>query len=127
LLKIEKTFLALGNKRPAILVTLEDAVIRAIVAISEGKSTEVAIDSLYVQISPLLKDLANDNEALSWFDLCLQEDVSTSSAPTPSDISTTPDISTCSASGISEIPTTPNISTSSALPSEILTTPLQGN
>jgi len=69
LLKIFKIFIGLGNNRPKILVELEDCVLRAIIAISEGKSLDHELDALHSQISSLEKDLANDEEALGWFNL----------------------------------------------------------
>ena len=66
---INQTFVALGNNRPQIIVQLEDSVLQAIMAISEGKSRENSMDLLYKQLSSLEKDLANDQEALSWFDI----------------------------------------------------------
>jgi hypothetical protein len=59
----------LGNNRPEILVKLEDSVIRAILDISQGISTEAVLDTLYHQIELLQKDLAIDHEALDWFNL----------------------------------------------------------
>lgn len=62
-------FLTLGNNRPQILVQLEDSVLHAIIAISKGESSEVAIDGLHSQIESLEEDLRNDSEALNWFNL----------------------------------------------------------
>jgi hypothetical protein len=50
-------------------VKLEDRVLEAIIAISEGKSRDDAIDKLYSQILLLHDDLRNDNDALDWFNL----------------------------------------------------------
>lgn len=69
LINIEKIFEALGNNRPEILIRLEDHVIQAIIAISEGKSLDDALDNLHSQFLPLEKDLANDKDALTWFKL----------------------------------------------------------
>jgi hypothetical protein len=60
-------FCGLGNDRPQILVQLEDYVLRAIVDISEGKATEDAIDTLYLQVLSLQEDLGNDDVASNWF------------------------------------------------------------
>jgi len=62
-------FLALGNDRPQILVQLEDYVLQAIIALSEGKSRETVVDALHAQFSSLKKELDNDEAALAWFDL----------------------------------------------------------
>jgi hypothetical protein len=88
-LKFKKTFLALGNDRPQILLQLEDCVLQAIIAIWRGESSEVVIDSLHSQIQPLEKDLCNDDVALKWFDLS-GEDLSTPSTTRPSEFPTTP-------------------------------------
>jgi hypothetical protein len=64
-----RIFLSLGNDRPQILIELEDCVLKVIMAISEGKPFENAMDALYSQISSLEKDLANNDEALNWFNL----------------------------------------------------------
>jgi hypothetical protein len=66
---MKKIFLALGNDRPKILIQLEDYVLQAIIAILEGKSREDIMGTLYSQILSLEMDLANDNEALNWFNL----------------------------------------------------------
>jgi len=81
--------MALGNNRPPVLVKLEDCVLRAIIAIYEGKSPEVAIDDLHLQIPSLEKDLLEDDEALHWFKLSA-EDVSTHSPSQPSEVPSTP-------------------------------------
>ena len=47
ILTLNKTFLALGNNRPQILVHLEDCVLEAIAAISEGKRHEDVLQTLY--------------------------------------------------------------------------------
>jgi hypothetical protein len=65
----EKIFLALGNDRPQILVQLEDRVIEAIVAISEGKPRENAMRQLYSQLMHLEKALSENRDALTWFNL----------------------------------------------------------
>jgi hypothetical protein len=62
-------FLLLGNDHPQILIQLEDCVIRAIIALSEGKSMEKAMDDLHSQLSSLVVDLRNDDIALAWFNL----------------------------------------------------------
>ena len=69
LLTIYKIFDALGNERPQILVQLEDFVLECIISISEGKPREEAVQFLYSRISPLMKDLGKDAEALGWFNL----------------------------------------------------------
>ena len=66
---IMKTFFALGNDHPQILVKLEDCVLQAMISISEGKSCEYAMDTLYSELFSMEKDLAKDNEALTWFNL----------------------------------------------------------
>ena len=66
---IMKTFFALGNDRPQILVKLENCVLQAIISILEGKSCEDAMDTLYSELFSMEKDLAKDNEALTWFNL----------------------------------------------------------
>ena len=66
---IMKTFFVLGNDHPQILIKLEDCVLQAIISISEGKSCEYAMDTLYSQLFSMEKDLAKDNEALTWFNL----------------------------------------------------------
>lgn len=48
---------------------LEDRVLEAIVAISEGKSAVNALDALYWQLSLLENDLKNDVNAMDWFNL----------------------------------------------------------
>ena len=63
---IMKTFV-LGNDCPQILVKLEDCVLQAIISISEGKSREYAMDTLYYELFSMEKDLAKNNEALTWF------------------------------------------------------------
>lgn len=70
-INLNQIFLALGNNRPQILVRLEDHVLQAIIGISEGKSREDAMDTLYTQILPLEKDLTNDDDALNWFNICM--------------------------------------------------------
>lgn len=65
LLMAIKIFLALGNERPQILVQLEDCVIEAIVAISEGNSRESTMQKLYSQLSCLEKTLTDDKDALT--------------------------------------------------------------
>ena len=44
-------------------------VLQAIISISEGKSREYAMDTIYSQLFSMEKDLAKDNEALTWFNL----------------------------------------------------------
>ena len=87
LLKMKKIFLALGNNRPQILVQLEDRILHAIIAISEGESSETVIDALHLQILLLEKDLDNNDEALNWFDLSM---ATFSSITLPSKIPSTP-------------------------------------
>jgi hypothetical protein len=69
LISAKKIFHALGNNRPQILVQLEDHVLQAVVDILDGKSCDNAVDNLYSQILSLEDDLANDHEALEWFNL----------------------------------------------------------
>jgi hypothetical protein len=83
-------FQALGNERPQILVRLENYVLDAIVAISEGKSRENVMHDLYSQILPLENDLRNESSAMAWFDF------STAFVP----VSSTPELS--------EYPSTPS-------------------
>jgi hypothetical protein len=66
---MNQTFLALGNKRPQIIVELEDFVLEAVISISEGRSRESAMDKLYSQLSSLEDNLVKDDEAMSWFNL----------------------------------------------------------
>jgi hypothetical protein len=75
-----KVFFALGNDRPQVLVKLEDSVLEAIIAISEGKSSENVLDALYSQVLLLEKDLKSDNDAMNWFNLVTP---SFSALPTP--------------------------------------------
>lgn len=86
---IDQIFDALGNDRPQILIELEDHVIRAIIGISEGKSREDAMGFLYSQIQSLQKDLANDDNALNWFNLT-KATSSIPPTPPPSKIPFTP-------------------------------------
>ena len=83
-----KIFVALGNDRPPILVRLEDCVLKAIISISEG-SRENAMDTLYSEISPMEKDLANDKDAMTWFNLSMT-DSAAPAMPTPYEIPSTP-------------------------------------
>jgi len=76
-----KMFQALGNNRPQILVKLEDCVLQMVIAISEGKPHEVALDFLCSQLSFFEKDLANDKDAMTWFDLSTAATSSTSAPP----------------------------------------------
>ena len=55
---IMKTFFALGNDHPQTLVKLKDCVLQAIILISEGKSCEYAMDTLYSELFSMEKDLA---------------------------------------------------------------------
>ena len=68
---IMKTFFVLGNDHPQILVKLEDCVLQATISILEGKSREYAMDILYSELFSMEKDLAKDNEALTWFNLAM--------------------------------------------------------
>lgn len=65
---INKAFTALGNNRPEILIRIEDCILKAIIALLEGRSRENTMDDLYSKILTMEKDLANDNDALTWFD-----------------------------------------------------------
>ena len=82
-------FIALGNDRPEILIRLEDHVLQAIINISEGKSRDDAIGTLYSQILPLEKDLVNDDNALGWFNLS-KTATSVHSTPSTSNFPSTP-------------------------------------
>lgn len=64
-----KVFIALGNDRPEILIRLEDQVLKAVIAVSEGKSREDVMRSLHSDIQSLEKELAEDDVALNWFNL----------------------------------------------------------
>ena len=46
-------------------------VVQAIILILEGKSREYAMDTLYSELFSMEKDLAKDNEALTWFNLAM--------------------------------------------------------
>lgn len=69
LLTTIQMFIALGNNRPQILVKLEDKVLEAIIAISDGTSPEKVLDTLYLQVLLLEKDLSGDIEAMNWFNI----------------------------------------------------------
>jgi hypothetical protein len=86
---IKKIFVSLGNNRPQILVRLEDYVLKAIIEISKGKSSNTVIDALHSQIQLLEKDLGNDVEALNWFDLS-EKDISPHHTSPPPEFPTTP-------------------------------------
>jgi hypothetical protein len=77
----DKIFVALGNDRPQILVQLEDCVLEAIVAISEGKPRENAMQNLYSNLTGLEKALIDDKDALTWFNLSKDDIVSPSTLP----------------------------------------------
>jgi hypothetical protein len=81
-------FNALGNNRPPILIRLEDQVLQAIVDISEGKPREGVMDNLYLQLGTMEKDLANDEDAMNWFNFTAAGSIS--STPAPSDVRSTP-------------------------------------
>jgi hypothetical protein len=89
LLTIKKIFNALGNDRPQILVRMEDCVLEGIIAISEGKPREEAMHTLHSEISSLMKDLAQDEDALSWFSLSTDASVVLPTSP-PSEFPSTP-------------------------------------
>jgi hypothetical protein len=88
-LTTKKIFMALGNERPQILIQLEDCVLQAIIAISEGKSRVVVMDYLYSQVLSLQDDLAVNKEALAWFNIIKPED-KTPPNPTSSQLPQTP-------------------------------------
>lgn len=88
-LTIIKLFVALGNNRPKILVKLEDRVLEAIVAISEGLSPEKVLDNLYSQLVLLENDLSGDVDAMNWFNL-FADSFSTPPTPPPSVSHSTP-------------------------------------
>lgn len=77
---MKKIFISLGNERPQILVRLEDCVLEAIIAISEGKPREETMHNLHSHILSLLKDLKEDDEAMRWFNLHPEESVAESTA-----------------------------------------------
>ena len=83
LLTIGKTFVALGNNRPQILVNLEDKILEGIIAISEGSPTENVLDSIYSEMLLAEKDIRSDVDAMKWFDL-LTADISIPPTPPPS-------------------------------------------
>ena len=89
LLTIIKVFVALGNNCPQILVELEDRILEAIIAISEGKSSETAVDILYSELLLLEKDLSNDDNTMNWFNLFTTY-FSMPSTPPPSVFPSTP-------------------------------------
>jgi len=91
---MDKIFNALGNERPEILVRLEDCVLEGIIAISEGKPREEAMHMLHSRISTLMKDLAKDDSALSWFNL-FNDAFPVHPTTTPSDFPSTPSSSAC--------------------------------
>ena len=70
---LTKVFLALGNNRPQILVQLEDCVLDAIVAISEGNSREETMQKLYSKLFSLEKTLTDDEDAQTWFDILMKD------------------------------------------------------
>ena len=82
-LTIFKVFVALGNNHPQILVNLEDKILEGIVTISEGTSPKNVLDSLYSEVLLVEKDLSNDVEAMTWFNL-LTPNYSLPSTPPPS-------------------------------------------
>ena len=75
--------------RPKTLVKLEDCVLEAILAISEGKAREKVLNYLFSQLISLEEDLAKDDEALGWFDLAVGSSLRHSSIPS-SEIPSTP-------------------------------------
>jgi hypothetical protein len=62
-------YLALGNSRPTTLVKLENCVLQAVLDICSGNATKPTIDTLYISVERLLKDLRNDDQALNWFNI----------------------------------------------------------
>ena len=90
---INEIFAALGNDRPKILIELEDHVLQAIIGISEGISIEGAMDNLYAQILSRQEDLANDDVALTWFNLGC-DGLAIPSTTQPLDIPSTPFLET---------------------------------
>ena len=92
-----KIFLSLGNDRPPILVQVEDRILEAIIGISAGKPRDDILDTLYLQIIALEKDLNDDDRALSWFNLA------TSAIPLPS----TPPVTVPSTPQLTKVPSTP--------------------
>jgi hypothetical protein len=88
LLTLNKTFVTLGNDRPKVIVELEDSVIEAVIAISEGKSRENVMDNLYSKLSSQEEYLDKDEKALDWFN-CVTDpltDPSRPSTPLPTNI-----------------------------------------
>ena len=71
------------------LVKLEDFVLRAIINISEGKSSEDVIDALSLQIQSLENDLDSNDEALTWFNLATVA-IQTPSNPLSTEFPSTP-------------------------------------
>ena len=86
LLTLKKTFVTLGNDRPQILVELEDSVIEAVIAISEGKSRENVMDNLYSKLLSQEESLEKDEKALDWFNCVTDPDPSRPSTPLRTEI-----------------------------------------
>lgn len=57
--------------------------LEGIIAISQGKPREVAMESLHTQISSLMEDLRKDHDALTWFNLSTDTSVDSSTPPLP--------------------------------------------
>lgn len=89
LLTIDKIFNALGNERPEILIQLENCVLEGVIAITEGVPREEAMHLIYSQLKLLRKDLVDDGEALSWFNLS-SNGIADSSHPPTSEFPSTP-------------------------------------
>lgn len=62
--------------------------LEAIIAISQGKPREDALQSLHTQISLLMEDLGKDRDALTWFNLSTDKSVDGSIPPLPEPPST---------------------------------------
>ena len=88
---MSQLFITLGNDRPPILIRLEDEVLQAVIAISQGKSRQDVMQTLHSQLESLEKDLAADDRALNWFNLPTAP-ASISSTPPPSEVQFTPPV-----------------------------------
>lgn len=78
---IKQIFVSLGNNRPKTLVRLEDCVLEAVIGLSEGKSRELAMYTLYSEIESLEKGLREDKAAMEWFNLSKKSATAPSTLP----------------------------------------------
>lgn len=62
--------------------------LQAIIGMSEGRPLGDVMDDLYAQIGRLEQDLANNKDALNWFDIATAAPIP--STPAPSEVSSTP-------------------------------------